>query len=98
MRRKYLRHYDRQRRARFLGCRRAGSAGAAIAWPGGGSTSVPLISQADALHGLQQPIAKACPRCTDAPLRITTVALGFVNAVSSRGPTQIPAWIFSFAG
>lgn len=71
---------------------------ATIAWPGGGTTAVPLISAADALHGLQQQTAKPCNGCADPPLSVSSVALGTVDGMSSRGQVQLPAWIFSFAG
>jgi hypothetical protein len=69
----------------------------AIAWPGGGKATVPVLSAADALRGLQQ-AAKACDSCNEAPLHIASVTFGTVNAVSSRGQVQVPAWIFGFAG
>ncbi|NUR57754.1 MAG: hypothetical protein HOV87_03485 [Catenulispora sp.] len=71
---------------------------ATIAWPGGGTAAVPVISAADALHGLQQPLGKSCDDCTGAPLEVTGAELGTISMMSSRGSVQVPAWIFSLTG
>jgi hypothetical protein len=69
----------------------------AITWPDGSSQSVPLISASDALDALiansEEP--QVCNKCHQ--LQVTGAHRTTVDAHTSRGDLNVPAWQFEFA-
>lgn len=72
---------------------------ATLNWPGGGTAQVPVTSAADALRALQTPTSTPCEGCTAVvPLKAVSVVPGTARLLSTRGPVEVPTWIFSFDG
>lgn len=70
-----------------------------LIWPGGGTTTVAMESPADTLKELQIPTSPPCPSCAKpAKLKVTAVTTGVAHLASSRGPVQVPTWVFTIEG
>lgn len=72
---------------------------ATLRWPGGGATTVAVLSAADALKALQTPTSPPCRGCAQPEvLNVTSVGAGMTHLASSSGPVDAPTWVFSFEG
>ena len=69
---------------------------AEVRWPDGTTTTVPLISAAQALAAIQAGGGGPCADC--APLRITAARLTTRPIETSRGPATGPVWEFTIRG
>jgi hypothetical protein len=80
---------------------RRAPAARAITWKDGSSTTVDLVSAAEALREIQaegraEGTGAGCAECP--ALGVTRARLGSIEVDTTRGPASVPAWMFTLDG
>jgi len=71
---------------------------ATVRWPDGTTSSTPVMSASDTVAALQKDGSTPCQGCSSPALKVIGAEAGTRTVSSSRGPVEVPAWVFSFEG
>jgi hypothetical protein len=69
-----------------------------VKWVDGNEQDVNVLSAADALADLVADASGTCAGCHPQPLRVTGANLATSLAETSRGPAEVPTWVYTIAG
>jgi hypothetical protein len=80
----------------FTGPAPAGAPPGVVAWPGGETMKVPVLSEARTFAELTG--SRQCHGCATTPLDVTAATPTTLDVGTSRGIAKVPAWAFTLQG
>jgi hypothetical protein len=76
----------------------SGAPAGVVTWPGGSTTKVPVLSEAQAFSALKNNTVGRCAGCRTTPVAVTGARPATMAVPTSRGKASVPAWEFTVNG
>lgn len=76
----------------------SGAPAGVVTWPGGSTTKVPVLSEAQVFSALKNNTVGRCPGCKTTPVAVTGAQPATMAVPTSRGKASVPAWAFTVNG